>query len=239
MPRIRLFAAGAVAMVASALAAGSAPAQSSAAASPGSPLQLLQMLRTPGQPQQTTTKHHAKWLARRTTRSAVASARHQPLPVQTEAASAETPAGVWPTPASVPPVGFVAAEAEPLAASATREGPVPGDLVVGGQMVKVASPGDLNEIDVAANNTEVPFAAAVANDTAPDPATNPPAANFGSAEAAPKSDSLMSASASPPPAASVGSASWIAQVLAALGGAVAAGSAAWFLIGATPQRMYS
>ena len=36
----------------------------------------------------------------------------------------------------------------------------------------------------------------------------------------------------------VGSASWIAQVLAALGGAIAAGSVAWFLIGASPQRMY-
>jgi hypothetical protein len=36
----------------------------------------------------------------------------------------------------------------------------------------------------------------------------------------------------------VGSASWIAQVLAALGGAVAAGAVAWFLIGAGPLRTY-
>jgi hypothetical protein len=36
----------------------------------------------------------------------------------------------------------------------------------------------------------------------------------------------------------VGSASWIAQVLAALGGAIAAGSVAWFWIGASPRRMY-
>ena len=36
----------------------------------------------------------------------------------------------------------------------------------------------------------------------------------------------------------MGSASWIAQVLAALGGAVAAGTVAWFLIGGGPQRMY-
>ena len=44
----------------------------------------------------------------------------------------------------------------------------------------------------------------------------------------------------PPPqqGSDVGSTSWIMQVLAALGGAVAAGSVAWFLIGSTPQRTY-
>jgi hypothetical protein len=36
----------------------------------------------------------------------------------------------------------------------------------------------------------------------------------------------------------VGSAGWTAQVMAALGGAVAAGAVAWFLIGAGPQRTY-
>ena len=36
----------------------------------------------------------------------------------------------------------------------------------------------------------------------------------------------------------VGSTSWILQVLAALGGAVTAGTVAWFLIGGTPQRTY-
>jgi hypothetical protein len=36
----------------------------------------------------------------------------------------------------------------------------------------------------------------------------------------------------------VGGASWIAQVLAALGGAVAAGAVAWFLIGGGPVRTY-
>ena len=39
-------------------------------------------------------------------------------------------------------------------------------------------------------------------------------------------------------ATTVGSASWIAQVLAALGGAIAAGVVAWFLLGTGPQRMY-
>jgi hypothetical protein len=36
----------------------------------------------------------------------------------------------------------------------------------------------------------------------------------------------------------IGSASWFAQVLAALGGAIAAGAVAWFLIGAGPVRTY-
>jgi hypothetical protein len=41
-----------------------------------------------------------------------------------------------------------------------------------------------------------------------------------------------------PQGGEVGSTSWILQVMAALGGAVAAGSVAWFLIGAAPQRTY-
>jgi hypothetical protein len=36
----------------------------------------------------------------------------------------------------------------------------------------------------------------------------------------------------------VGSPGWIAQVMAALAGAVAAGVIAWFLIGAGPRRVY-
>jgi hypothetical protein len=37
----------------------------------------------------------------------------------------------------------------------------------------------------------------------------------------------------------VGSASWIAKLLAALGGAIAAGAVAWFLIRPAPKRNYS
>ena len=39
-------------------------------------------------------------------------------------------------------------------------------------------------------------------------------------------------------AQAVGSASWIAQLLAALGGAIAAGAVAWFLIRPAPERNY-
>jgi hypothetical protein len=233
MSRIGFFAAGAAAMLVSALTAGSAAAQTSTAASAGTPLQLLQMLRTSGQPQvQTKTRHHTKWIARRTARTNVAAAKPESTPAQT--AMEPPPTSVWPALESVPPVGFAAAEtgAATLAAS---EGPAPDELVVGGQMVKVASPGDLNEIDVAANDDVTPLTAAGPHDAA----ASPPAANISNSEAgASKSDSLTASSVSPPSAAPVGSAKWIAQVLAALGGAVAAGSAAWFLIGATPQRTY-
>jgi hypothetical protein len=35
-----------------------------------------------------------------------------------------------------------------------------------------------------------------------------------------------------------GTSAWVAQLLAAIGGAMAAASVAWFLIGSAPQRTY-
>lgn len=48
----------------------------------------------------------------------------------------------------------------------------------------------------------------------------------------------QTALAAPDEESPVGSASWIAQVLAALGGAAAAGAVAWILIGSGPTRTY-
>ena len=119
----------------------------------------------------------------------------------------------------------------------SRDQPVPKELVVAGRTVQVASPDEVNELDLAAKDTQPPASNAPSDAASPVPATNDVA------EAGSKSASLTA----PPPQPStmparltsqVGSASWIAKVLAALGGAVAAGSAAWFLIGATPQRTY-
>ena len=65
-------------------------------------------------------------------------------------------------------------------------------------------------------------------------ATAPPSADSSSA-----ADALSAMAANPPVAqtpAPIGTLSWIAQVLAALGGAVAAGSVAWILIGPMPLR---
>jgi hypothetical protein len=126
--------------------------------------------------------------------------------------------------------------------------PVPNELVVAGQTVQLASPDEINELDIAANDTQPP-----ARDADPTDTTSPYPARNEAVEATSKSDSLIAAQQQPSVSqvsnqvsnqvssqvgSQVGTASWIAQVLAALGGAVAAGSAAWFLIGVTPQRTY-
>ena len=70
----------------------------------------------------------------------------------------------------------------------------------------------------------------------------PTSANDGATSTLAPMQNAMAASANSEPAektATLGSASWIAQVLAALGGAVAAGAVAWFLIGGSgPVRTY-
>ena len=86
----------------------------------------------------------------------------------------------------------------------------------------VVSPDDANEIDRAADAQNAPATAATPGTVA---------------AAEPASDTVTVARAHEE-TNHVGSASWIAQILAALGGAVAAGSAAWFLMGSGPQRTY-
>jgi hypothetical protein len=70
--------------------------------------------------------------------------------------------------------------------------------------------------------------------------TNPPVASdtaaTGIAPPAPQADPAPTAAVSPPKSP-VGSVSWIMQIMAAIGGAVAAGSAAWFLIGSASSRI--
>ena len=124
--------------------------------------------------------------------------------------------------------------------------PVPNELVVAGQTVQLAAPNEVNELDLAANDAQ---SAGQRTSAQPTRRRRVPAKNE-VAEATSKSDSLLARAAtavrdqlasqvvSQVSGNQVGSASWIAQVLAALGGAVAAGSAAWFLIGVTPQRTY-
>jgi hypothetical protein len=103
--------------------------------------------------------------------------------------------------------------------------PGPNEIVVAGQTVTVASPDDLNEIDLAANDETQAGSGAGAAGASTDAAVKQ------------KSDFVMAASAQTP-RGEVGSTAWFMQILAALGGAVAAGSMAWFLIGSTPQRTY-
>jgi hypothetical protein len=88
--------------------------------------------------------------------------------------------------------------------------------------VHVVSPDDANEIDRAADAQIIPSVTAKQSAVAP---------------AVPAADTATSALAHEQ-TSNVGTASWIAQILAALGGAVAAGAAAWLLMGSAPQRTY-
>jgi hypothetical protein len=111
----------------------------------------------------------------------------------------------------------------PTAATAT-------ELVVDGQTVQVASADEANAIDLAASDAGVANAASLG----PKVASNTPlsAVAEATAKSGPASAALVEIQTPEP-----GTASWILQVLAALGGAVAAGTVAWLLMRSTPPRL--
>jgi hypothetical protein len=117
-------------------------------------------------------------------------------------------------PSAVPAPSAVAAPSADAAPSAVA---TPSAVVVDGQTVDVAAPDQANAIDLAAD--EHHDSAVSDNRTNPDPPAQRVLAVLKDAS-------------------SVGSASWIAQVLAAFGGAVAAGVVAWFLIGRGHRLTY-
>ena len=105
----------------------------------------------------------------------------------------------------------------------------PSQLVIDGQTVQVASAEEVNEIDLAASDA----GAANAASRGPKLASNtPPSAVADSAaKSEPTSAALVEAQTP-----EISTTSWILQVLAALGGAIAAGTVAWFLMrSAAPQ----
>lgn len=230
MQRIRIVTAGAALIVLAGIATiDVAAGQTPDGGAPGAPIQLLPHLAKPGKTE--TRHHHAKHVARAHPKKAItrtvrkktgshdaAAAANAPQP------SKQTPAntvanGVWPSSESVAAANVTASELAPQPAFASSESD-PSELVVGGQTVKVDSTDTFNSIDRAADAVA---ATAKQDGTAASQLTS----NATAAKPAPQN------------ASRVGSASWIAQVLAALGGAVAAGSLAWFLIGSTPYRTYS
>ena len=232
MLSIRMVAAGAALMLLSGLTAGGALAQTATDQAPGKPLQLLQWSHTTAQSSEPKARPRAKRAERKITHTATAVAKHRRSPVKT--AEATPQATVWaPLNAVASKSTKIAATVEPVPqAGLAPANPTPSELVVAGQTVQIASPDQVNELDLTAQDS-----AATATNTMPAaPAASVPATNNVPAPAS-KSDSLAT-TWSQLSASQVGSTSWIAKVLAALGGAVAAGSAAWFLIGATPQRTY-
>jgi hypothetical protein len=162
--------------------------------------------------------------------------RHQ---LQSAVQVAETPASdnAWPAAPTATPVDAATLAPVPQTPSAPQivapvAGATPSELVVDGQTIQVASADEANAIDLAAND-----ASAVASDASLGPVTASNAAMTEVADPAVKSEPT-SAAVAQAQGADVSSTSWFLQAMAALGGAVAAGSVAWFLIGSAPQRMY-
>jgi hypothetical protein len=147
-----------------------------------------------------------------------------------------------PVPAKVSAVTAIAAVVPadpPIDPALAFAEPTPGVVTFAGQSVEVASPDDVNDIDRAADTPDklvhrdiaaaVPVPAPVA--AAPAPVASP-AAVIASAHAAviAPSPTIEKAPANP-------DTSWMAELLASLGGAIAAASAvAWFLIASAPRR---
>ena len=107
------------------------------------------------------------------------------------------------------------------------EAVTPSELVIDGEAVRVASPDDANDIDLAANAHSPP-----ASDPSAAAATVVRA--VGTETIAPADNSNSGAAAvSQTPSSSIGTMAWLLRVIAALSGAVAIGWIAWFLIGSS------
>lgn len=237
MLRIGIIAAGAIfpaLLIVSGMVSGSATAQTATDATPGKPIQLLQTVQQ-GKPQaRLQARSAARAAAKPSVKSRVAyrkkprphlaaAARGRQLsrpPITEAAASSAAPAAATTIAAATPPLA-----AAPLKPARSSE------VVAGGHPVQVASSDAGETIELSANNDNMP-----ANETPPTGATlsAPPMRDVAEA---PKSDAATVAVAQQQ-RGEIGGASWILQVLAALGGAITAGSVAWFLIGSMPQRTY-
>jgi hypothetical protein len=240
MLRIRTVCAAALTAATLILAASGASAQTASSEQPGKPMPLLAGLTPPHTAKTRTTKaheaktheakaiSHAKVAHKKTAVRTVRKSAHAPVVAAAQATDAAAPPvnaqDTWPAPAQ-------AEQAQPAqqnnaAASSTSDAiPAsddPNSVLMNGQSVEIASPDYLNDIDRTAGDGL--------------PAASAPAQSD-SADAAPASRAVFAAPAHKE-GSRVGSVSWIAQMLAAIGGAAAAGTVAWFLIGTGPVRIY-
>lgn len=257
MLNIRIVATGTLVAAALSLAVVGAAAQSTQSA--GKPLPLLQFFQQkskakPAPHQRLAAKAKRKTAAERRIAKRMIAAQHEAVAQapQTPTATAAAPENIWPAAASATP-GAIATLAPPqtpaqMPASVSTEKVVetdPNEIVSGGHIVQLSSPDQVNAIDLAADDHQ----------KAPPPAASAAPAESSAAKSAPAESAVAASTAaastaavhalvaraavqSPNPPSPVGSASWIAQVLAALGGAIAAGALAWFLIKPTPERTY-
>jgi len=238
MLRIGIVAAGAIfpaLLIVSGMVSGSATAQTATDATPGKPIQLLQTVQQ-GKPQ-------ARLQARSAVRAAATKPsvnsrvayRKKPRPHLVAAARgrhlSRPPIAEATASSAAPAAAATIAAATPPLAAAPLKPPGPSEVVAGGHPVQVASSDAGETLELSANNDNV-----LANETPPTGAalSAPPMRDVAEA---PKSDSATVAVAQQQ-RGEIGGASWILQVLAALGGAITVGAIAWFLIGSMPQRTY-
>jgi hypothetical protein len=241
-------------LFASGLFIGGAAAQS--AEPVGLPLQLLRLI-TPGKSDSTAHVKHAKSAAaesvtkpaakhsakarlasRKKSRSYFAVAERKRRQVESALQAATPPApppasdNAWPAApaamtadaATLAPVQQTPAPPQIVAPTAGT----PSALVVNGQIIQVASADEANEIDLAAND------AGVADAVSPGPklASKAPAIPVAAPAATPEPTTAALVETQTP---DVSTTSWILQVLAALGGAVAAGTVAWLMMRSAPR----
>lgn len=215
------------------MAAGAAAAQSATGETAGKPVSLLQVLSPPAATTTTVTttteaKPHARFAHKRAARR-LAKKTHEHA-ADEAAADTDEPApiaGASPMTTANPPAASAwATNAAPLpgvATDATAPTVIPavdqnlGELVVNGRTVQVATPDEANAIDLAADRRTEPQSVAEAS-------------------AAPASAPVVAFAEPNDPQRD----HWYEELLATLGGALAAGLVAWAFImgGGSQPRMY-
>jgi hypothetical protein len=152
-------------------------------------------------------KWHAKRFAKTAAKPLNAAARGDPQ-------AAPVAAGIWPDP-QAEPASLPAPDSQPQLAPALI---APTKLVVEGRTVAIVPADEINEIDLGAGGTKT--LAATQSDTA---------------GAAPDEPQQVATAQAQPLTGSARNLSWIAQLAAMIGGAVAAGFVAWFLLAPVPE----
>ena len=213
MPALRIATAGAALLV---LTAGSTIAQPTGTAT-SKPISILKILAPSDNAK---IKPHGQRLGMPTWRTHAVAAHQKTRHLLAVAPAAAAQADIWADPEAARATQVASDEPEQQGAAAAES--APSALLVGGRAVRVVSPDDANEIDLAADAPEVAASKGPRSDIA---AAQPPEA-----------ETVAVAQAREPSAA--GTSAWVAQLLAAIGGAMAAASVAWFLIGSAPQRTY-
>ena len=214
MPALRIATAGAALLV---LTAGSTIAQPTGTAT-SKPISILKILAPSDNAK---IKPHGHRLGMATWRTHAVAAHQKTRHLLAVAPAAAAQADIWADPEAARATQVASDEPEQQGAAVAAES-APSALLVGGRAVRVVSPDDANEIDLAADAPEVAASKGPRSDLA---AAQPPEA-----------ETVAVAQAREPSAA--GTSAWVAQLLAAIGGAMAAASVAWFLIGSAPQRTY-